>query len=769
MISYISAATIMFFIGSVIALSAPLSFELLSFSAIFLVGAPLAFCTAIYLIRKMKVWVLFIIPAFLFMGMTVTTFRVAETIRPLYPYAEQKVTLRGTVCSLPKDTNGLLQFMFEVNEVETAQGIHALKEKIKVSTTDYAVVPGGSICMSGKLKVIGEPKNSTSFNAKRYYQRQGIYFSLFTDNISNSPTIYKLSLKDRISLFINMSMDNYINQFGSEASGFIKGIILNNKSRIPDEAAEQMIKAGTYRYIYCPYIHFSIILYLMSFWIYKKRKYFLSGVCVFLLYLFMNFTVPSAWRICLFFILSYALTRTLKIYNVRMVFFLTILTTGIISPLTITEPGFIISITCVALMRGFFRDLSRALRKIIHNRPLAQFLSIYLIISVGIYPICSFFGMNMTPWSFVLGLVMTPLITIIYYLFYIGLFIFSFSSFFATLGIDYLIKAVELISEYASELPFATINTKSCSPLFLLAFYSVLYCIYLRLRNRKNIKGEILTSLVCFVFVASFATGIFNAEITFLSVGNADCCIIELPFRKTVMIDGGGSAEYADYDIGNAEVVPYLASKGINKIDSILVSHYDKDHADGVVTVMQSLPVGEIFIPDYLPNNDLRDIIESEASAHNIKINVISKPGKIRLAKDLICHILLCENDKSSNDNSLVAKVMYGDISILFPGDISVFAEARLSDTKADILKVAHHGSVTSTGESFIKSTDPKYSVISVGADNPYGHPAASVVERCERQGSCVLRTDISGDIHFIMNKDEIKRVYSFKEWFYGG
>ena len=235
------------------------------------------------------------------------------------------------------------------------------------------------------------------------------------------------------------------------------------------------------------------------------------------------------------------------------------------------------------------------------------------------------------------------------------------------------------------------------------------------------------------------------------------------------MIDGGGSAEYSDYDIGKAEVVPYLVSKGINKIDSILVSHYDKDHADGVVSVMQSMDVGEIFIPDYLPNNDLRDIIESEAKANNITVNIISEEGNISLAKNLVCQILMCENDLSANDNSLVAKVKYGEVSILFPGDITVFAEDRLADTKADILKVAHHGSASSTGESFLRSTDPLYSIISVGADNNYGHPAPSVIDRCIRQESTVLRTDICGDIHFILRKDGIKRVFSFKEWFFYG
>lgn len=764
MVSCVGAAAVMFFIGAVIALSVELSFELLFVLMFILVAVPLSFCATIFAAKKMNVGILFVIPAFLFVGMTVTTLKTTEKLRPLYPYVQQQAELIGCVSSISKESDGLFQFMLEVKEIKTNNGSQKINETIKISTDKNFVTPSDSIRVTGKLKSIASPKNSSSFNAKRYYARQGIYFSMYADTIQNSPYVCTLSLKNRISLFINVTMDNYINQFSASTAAFVKGIVLNNKSSIPDETTEQMLKCGTYRYIYCPYIHISILLYLLYFVVHKKRRYFLSGVLIFSIYLFMNFSAPSAWRICLFFIMSYILTRTMKIYNFRMVFYMTILVAGLLSPLTITEPGFVISMTCVALVKGLSRELSSVLAKIIRNRPLAHFLALFLIVLVGLYPMCSYMGMNMTPWSVVLGLIITPLITLIYALFYTGFFIFSICGIFLPLGIGHVTKAVEIISQYASYLPFATINTGRCSLLFVIAFYSIIYCIYLRLQNRTSLKGEILTGLICFVFAVSFLPTLFTGEITFLSVGNADCCIIRLPGNHTVMIDGGGSPEYSDYDIGKAEVIPYLASNGINKIDSILVSHYDKDHADGVITVMRTMAVDQIFIPDYLPNNDLRDIIEAEALAHNIKVNHVSQPGEISLSKDLSCQILLCDKTASQNDNSLVAKVMYGQVSVLFPGDISVFAESKLVDTKADILKVAHHGSITSTGERFIKNTDPKYCIISVGENNPYGHPAPAVLNRCVRQGSTVLRTDMCGDIHFIIKKEGIKRVYTFKE-----
>ena len=759
----------MFFVGSIAALYTNLSLTHSLILGIILVAVPLSFCVVTYFAKGKNVWILFVVPAFLFAGFGMTKLKTSESIFPLYPYTQKEVQVYGTICSQPRTYGQTHQFLMEVHQIKCDDRLVSIKDKIKVSTQSPIPSMGKSICAAGKLNIIDPPKNSTSFDSKKYNQRQGVYFSLFAESISPCGEDFSLSLKNRSGLFITTCVNNYIDRFPSRISALLKGIILNNKSEIPDETTEMMLKIGTYRYIYCPYIHISIILYMLSIIFKDRRKKIHVCLCIIGLYLFMNISVPSAWRICLFLIISYLATRIFKIKDTKTTFYLTILITGILSPLTLSEPGFIISVLCAALMRCFAPTTGRLLYKVLHNRKLSQFLAALLIISVGIYPLCSFFGYNMTPWSFILGLILTPITSIIYAVFYFGLWLYILTGVFCTLGVEYLVSLVEMISTLAAKLPLASINTGSCSILFITAFYSILWCIYRIIKRRRCIPAEILSALVCFVLIATAIYGINDAEVTFLSVGNADCCIIRLPGKKTVMIDGGGSAPYTDYDIGKAEVLPYLSHKGINRIDAIVLSHYDKDHADGVITVMQNMPVEEIFIPDYLPKNSLRDIIENEAKNHNITINYITKPGKIHITDELDCNVLLCDTYGDSNDNSVVCKITYGQTSILFPGDISIFNEYKLTDTKADILKVPHHGSSTSSSVSFINKTDPQYSIISVGSNNPYGHPVPEVVDRYTKQGSRVLRTDICGDIHFIIGKSGIKRVYSFKEWFLNG
>lgn len=754
----------MFFLGTMLSLRFDFSF--IHFLILFtgLVLMPLSFCYVTRLAKNKQVWILFFIPAFLFAGILSCELHTDEKLRPLYPFSEQEVEIYGAVSGVPVVYDNTKQFFVEVSRIKTDDGVFHVKEKIKVSTELCPINAGDSIQAYGKLKVIDYPKNSTSFNSKRYNMRRGIFFSLYAEDINQSPEAFPISLKSRITIFINSTLNSYINQFPVKTTAFIKAIILNNKSEIPDEITESMVRTGLYRYIYCPYIHISLIVLILSYIVKTHRRRWLTSALIFSLYLIMNFSVAAAWKICLYYIISHIMMRLFGIKDFKTTIYLTVITAGFINPLVLTEPAFMISLLCTALIRVFHYPVADFLRKKLRNKFVASFLSTFLIISIGIYPFCSFLGFNMTPWSFVLSLVMTPLIILTYFIFYMGFTIFLISGHAVTLGIPYIVKVIIFIVENAEKLPFASINTKNPGLLYLAAFYSVLYCLYHVVHFRRHKYAEILSLLLCFIFTVTYTFSAGNMEMTFLSVGNADCCVIELPFNKTVMIDGGGAPPYSDYDIGSAEVIPYLRAKGVNKVDTIIVSHYDKDHTDGIITVIKTMAVGEIFMPDYLPKNDYRDIIISEAENNNIKINLISSPAVFDLGSGLGCEFLLSQNTDNENDNSLVARLTYGKTRILFPGDITIFAEDKLQDIQSDIVKVPHHGSLSSSSESFISKTDADYCIFSVGKNNTYGHPNPKVVERYKRSGSKIFRTDLMGDIHFIIGKNSIKRVYTYRE-----
>lgn len=756
--------------GSLFARVTQLSYLWIAVSFIFLVLLPFSFCAVTKYVHKKNLWVIFVIPAFLYAGWIVTEIKTDKELKSLYPFVGAEAEIGGTICSEPVNYGENTSFIMETEYVKTKSRISHIREKIKVSTSGPVPNAGTSVVFTGELKPVSLPRNSTSFNSSTYHMRKGVFFSVFTESVKASDEKYTLSIPGRISLFISTTTDLFIRRFPPEAVPFIKAIVLNNKTEIPDEILNSIVKSGTYRYLYCPYLHITMLIFILGKIFGERKSGVFAGICIFVIYLFMNITIPSAWKICLFLAFSYLLMVYLHIGDIRIAMYLTVIFTGLISPLTLTEPGFILSVGATIIVRCFNSHLRRFLYFLTHNRKLSGFLAIYLTIMVGIYPLSSFFGFPITPWSMVIGLLLMPLIAVIYILFYISYTIFILSGSVWSMGVPFLVWVMEKVMAFAAQLPFANLNFGNCSLLFVVAFYAILYCIYRRITKRRSFVSEILTCLLCFVFASVTIYGINDTEVTFLSVGNSDCAIISFPNGKTMMVDGGGSEHYSDFDIGAAEVIPYLEYRGINKIDTVVVSHYDKDHADGIVTVMRHMQVKEIFMPDYLPNNDYRDIIEEEAIKQNTKLSYISEPCTVNPKSGGKCEFLYCDTESAGNDGSLVARITLGKTAILFTGDISSFAEYNLPDTRADIIKVPHHGSRYSSSEKLIETTDADFGVICVGENNPYGHPAKSVLERYEKQGTDILRTDLLGDIHFIIGKTRIKRIYGFRERFiYGG
>ena len=768
LISYAGAAAVGIAAGSVFARFANIPYLWIFIFGIFFVLVPLSFALVTKYVKNKNVWVIFVIPAFFYTGWLVTEVKTDTALRPLYPFMGE-VEISGTIISPPVKYDENTSFVMETDYVKSGECLNKVREKIKVSTSGNAANIGSSIIVKGELKPVSLPKNSTSFDSNTHNKRRGVFFSVFTETVKLSREKCSLSAMGRVKLFINTTTDLFIQRFPSSSVPIIKAMVLNNKSEIPDETLEAMLRSGTYRYLYCPYLHISVLIYILHKIFGDKKRGIYAGICIFLIYLFMNITIPSAWKICLFFGFSYMLMVVFKISDIRVPMYLTVIFTALASPLTLTEPGFVISICATIIVRCFNHHLRGFLYSLFHHRKLAGFLALYLTIMVGVYPISSFYGFPITPWSMVMGLVLIPLAAVIYGLFYLSYVIFLISGNVITLGVPSLALIMEKASHFASELPFASFSLGTCSLLFVITCYAVLYSLYRRLTDRRSVLSEILSGLLCIVFAAVTIYGINDAELTFLSVGNSDCSIITLPRGKTIMVDGGGSPHYSSYDIGEAEVIPYLEAHGINKIDTVIVSHYDKDHADGIVTVMKHMPVGEIFMPDYLPNNDYRDIIEDEAKKQNTKLNFVAEETTALLKAGVKCEFLCGTGGLDENDSSLVARLNIGGASVLFTGDISAFAEQKLTSVKADIVKVPHHGSKYSSSESFIKSAASKFGVICVGDNNPYGHPSKEVLSRYEKQGTEILRTDLLGDIHFIIGKSGIKRIYSFRERFIYG
>ena len=253
-------------------------------------------------------------------------------------------------------------------------------------------------------------------------------------------------------------------------------------------------------------------------------------------------------------------------------------------------------------------------------------------------------------------------------------------------------------------------------------------------------------------------------RITFLDVGQGDACLIELPDRQTILIDGG--ATYETLDIGRAVIAPYLWDRGISHLDHVIGTHPQLDHIGGLAWTVKQFDVGR-----YWHNGTGRDEafyvrLQEELHAHRVPEQVAEEgqmvvdtgPCRLRVLNPADADATALKSGKVNNgsglnNRSIVTRLDCGPHSFLFTADIETSTIARLQHDpwfNGRVVKVPHHGGRSSLHEGWIAGAPPEVAVISVGRANSYGHPTAPVLEAYRRQGSRILRTDRDGAIQIV-------------------
>jgi competence protein ComEC len=239
--------------------------------------------------------------------------------------------------------------------------------------------------------------------------------------------------------------------------------------------------------------------------------------------------------------------------------------------------------------------------------------------------------------------------------------------------------------------------------------------------------------------------------LSFIDVGQGDCCLIQTKHNRTILIDGGGS-DSSDFDVGENIVIPYILDKGISRIDLMILSHPHDDHIEGLITILKNLKVKELIISSLIIPNEKYNELINIARDKNVKITYASFGDNISL--DGIRLIVIHPKSPLTdiNDNSLALIFENEKTRALFTGDISSNIENNLKIGAIDILKVAHHGSSNSSSLDFISKIKPKLSIISVGENN-YGQPNKDVINNLSKFSLPVCTKDY-GEINIKMYKN---------------
>ena len=236
-----------------------------------------------------------------------------------------------------------------------------------------------------------------------------------------------------------------------------------------------------------------------------------------------------------------------------------------------------------------------------------------------------------------------------------------------------------------------------------------------------------------------------DLKVHFLDVGQGDSIFIELPTNETILID-------ASIKDASNKIINYLREENVSKIDYVFATHPHSDHIGGMSAVIKAFDIGQIYMPKAVTTTKTYENLLLTIKDKNLKIKA-AKAGNTIIDTDDLKLVVLAPNQdsyESLNNYSIVLKLTYKEKSFLFMGDAETLSDKEITgDIQADVLKVGHHGSRTSTSQAFLNKVNPSYAVISVGLNNDYKHPHQEVIDRLEKKNIKIYRTDQNGDIIF--------------------
>lgn len=243
-------------------------------------------------------------------------------------------------------------------------------------------------------------------------------------------------------------------------------------------------------------------------------------------------------------------------------------------------------------------------------------------------------------------------------------------------------------------------------------------------------------------------------KVHFIDVGQGDSTFVELPGNKNMLIDAGNPED-------GKNISDYIRALGYDEIDYIIATHPHSDHIGGMAKVIYDFDVKNIYMPRANHNtNEFRDLLKTIGNK-NLTVKTAKAGVAIYSDENISIKILSPKRDsyEELNNYSAVIKLTYHNNSFLFMGDAEKFVESELleEDINCDVLKVGHHGSSTSSSKSFIKKTSPRYSVISCGKDNEYGHPHIETIGNLI--DTRILRTDETGNVMLSSDGHKIKVI----------
>ena len=720
-------------------------------------------------------------------------------------YPEENIVVEGIIVSHQEEREYKNRYKVKVLTVNSSDRYQSTQIYIEVKK-DVEFEYGDKVILQGEFRKGSEQRNTGGFDYQLYLKSIHIYGTLKVENYQKISSDNANWISKSIHTIKLVIAENIEKTLEKEEAQIVKGLILGDATALEEELKAKFQIANISHVLAVSGMHIIYIVIgievVFKKWLGKRNvKY----VIIFGLVFYMALTgytssIVRAGIMGMMNILAFLVYRKNDIWTSIAI------SLGIIliqNPYAITGVGLQLSYLGTIGIILFNKNIkqyldnvkwiknniqlkkSKRISKIVEN--LKDMISVTLSAQTMILPIMLYhfnmIGIYFVVANILVSIIIGPIMFLsIIFIFssFIHLQISQFISIFLSLGIQILMQISNL-----ANLPFSKIYVPTPSVLFIFIYYIgilagnqiyVIYTskylngtkrrvknlialmkyrlyekkkktkkIYQKILRERNIKAFIKRTYKG-IFLIIFLIGIYqfpkDLEIHFLDVGQGDSCFIITPNRKTILIDGGGSTS-STFDVGKDILIPYLLDKGYTKLDYVFISHFDQDHVGGVLSLLEELKVGQIFISKQGETSDNYEAFLEIVAEKNLKVQEVKMGDKMTIG-DVTFHILWpTENhieENILNNNAMVMKLQYKSFSMLFTGDIEEVAEKKMLDTyknhldmlKATVLKVAHHGSKSSSTEEFLKAVNSKVAMIGVGENNMFGHPNNAVLERLQ-------------------------------------
>lgn len=753
-----------------LAVFAVLSGNLLLFSIILTIAFIISILKDLFPIKY-----ILILTLIFYLGVINTSSRLKD-IDELLNLAPLNSEITGTIISIPQgQAEGKPKFFFKVDKIKfgsTEKEFDNEKVLVTYSPPEDASFEGlklyNSCILTGRLSAPFKAGNPSQFdygNYLRNHNANAVFYAKDYKVIDNTPTFKERTLQ---------KINNYREEIISVHSKYLKtpnleilgGIVFGDDAVSPPQNIKKsFINSGLLHILAASGMNVAFIysFFFMFMSLFKtpfKVKVSLGMIMVVIYSLMtgLGASVIRATCMLLFVLVGKLIDR--DAHSISLLSFVALLML-LYNPLFINDVGFQLSFIVtfgILIMSPIIPVFKNKLGNF-----LAGTIAIPIIAQLWVIPIQIFYFSNISLYSVFANIMSVPILMVLSF----GGFVSSLISVIRPIAdivcrvfdfvLNPLLTILVNISDFWGKMPHSALQTTHPNVLQILLYYGILLCVTGILR-KTHIKTLLKTSLVFFAILLITLIPIKNTnlEITTFDVGNADCFLIKTPKNEYIMIDTAKSGYNGGKSQAEIIILKYLKDRGIKKINTIIVTHFDNDHCGGAVDLIKGTKVDKIYVNDLNHNSTAAKQIYETANKHNTELMLAQNNQTIYNESGVKLTNYIVTGNKNDNDNSILTLLSYNNFTMLFTGDSgakSIKASLNNIPQNITVLKVPHHGANGVVDKEIIKYLNPKYSIISVG-ENKFGHPAIYTLKILDK--STILRTDINNAVKITANKDKI-------------